>query len=420
MTARIHFTKKILDSLPSPPSPKRAYYHDQKVNGLVLCITANSARSFQVYRKVQGKPLRVTLGRYPDMTIEQARRIAQETLSRMAEGINPLAERKAQKARALTLDQIFEDYLKGHDLKPRTVRDYQNLMDEAFADWRERAIVDITRDAVQRRHTKLGERSEARANNAMRLLRALLNFAAGKYEDTQGRPLIPDNPVKRLSATRAWFRVDRRRTVIKPHQLEPWFQAVMQLQGERTTAKAEAVRDYLLFLLLTGLRRGEGARLRWVDVDLEARSFKIPDTKNREIHELPLSDFLFDLIAARHAAAEDSPFVFPGNDPAHHLVEPRRWMRLVVQASGVEFTLHDLRRTFATIAESLDIPAYALKRLLNHRTGADVTAGYVVIDVERLRAPMQKITDFVLKAAGAIPTAEVIPLASLVESERTS
>ena len=58
--------------------------------------------------------------------------------------------------------------------------------------------------------------------------------------------------------------------------------------------------------------------------------------------------------------------------------------------------LHDLRRTFITIAESLDIPAYALKRLLNHKTANDVTAGYIITDVERLRRPMQQITDHIL------------------------
>ena len=69
-----------------------------------------------------------------------------------------------------------------------------------------------------------------------------------------------------------------------------------------------------------------------------------------------------------------------------------------------------MRRTFATVAESLDIPAYALKRLLNHATGADVTAGYIVPTTERLREPMQKITDYILKAAGLKETAEVIQL----------
>jgi len=60
----------------------------------------------------------------------------------------------------------------------------------------------------------------------------------------------------------------------------------------------------------------------------------------------------------------------------------------------VTFTLHDLRRTFITAAERLDIPAYALKRLMNHKDPNDVTDGYIIFDVERLRVPMQKITDF--------------------------
>ena len=69
----------------------------------------------------------------------------------------------------------------------------------------------------------------------------------------------------------------------------------------------------------------------------------------------------------------------------------------VVELSGVSFTLHDLRRTFATIADSLDLSAYALKRLLNHKMGNDVTAGYIMRDVERLRKPMQQITNFLIK-----------------------
>lgn len=72
-------------------------------------------------------------------------------------------------------------------------------------------------------------------------------------------------------------------------------------------------------------------------------------------------------------------------------------MEKVIEKTGIKFTVHDLRRTFITIAESLDIPAYALKRLLNHKTSGDVTAGYIIIDVERLRRPMQMITDYILK-----------------------
>ena len=80
-----------------------------------------------------------------------------------------------------------------------------------------------------------------------------------------------------------------------------------------------------------------------------------------------------------------------------YLKEPRTALKRVSELSGVEFRLHDLRRTFITIAESLDIPAYALKQLINHKSTNDVTAGYIVINAERLRVPMQQITDYILE-----------------------
>ena len=101
----------------------------------------------------------------------------------------------------------------------------------------------------------------------------------------------------------------------------------------------------------------------------------------------------------RHKEKADSPFVFPGDGVKGYLNEPRKQMNKVIEESGIAFTLHDLRRTFITVAESLDISAYALKRLANHKMANDVTAGYIISDVERLREPMQRVTDFLIRAS---------------------
>jgi integrase len=85
-------------------------------------------------------------------------------------------------------------------------------------------------------------------------------------------------------------------------------------------------------------------------------------------------------------------------------------MAKVIKESGISFTIHDLRRTFMTIAESLDISAYAVKRLANHKMNNDITAGYIIADVERLRDPMQKITDYILKCAGVKQPIKAIKL----------
>ena len=292
----------------------------------------------------------------------------------------------------------------GRDLKPGTVKDYRRVMAETFPDWQDRRLVDLTRDMIERRHAEFGERSHARANNAMRVLRALFNFSAGKFEDAQGRPIVADNPTRRLSATRSWYRAERRQTLIKPTELPAWWSAVEALASA-------TVRDYLHVLILTGLRRNEGARLAWSDIDLTARTLTVPDTKNRRPHVLPLPDFLLDLFHRRlEAAAPGAIYVFPAATGPGPLVDPRKSLDAVIAASGVQFTPHDLRRTFITITESLDIPAYALKRLLTHKSAADVTAGYLIIDTERLREPMQRVTDFTLKAAGVRESAQVAQL----------
>jgi integrase len=156
-------------------------------------------------------------------------------------------------------------------------------------------------------------------------------------------------------------------------------------------------RDYLLIALFTGMRRNEIASLRWDYIDLRERALHIPKTKNGDPLDLPLSDFLADLFTARKEAAGASPWVFPSFGRKGHIVETKTFTARVTERSGVEFTLHDLRRTFITIAESLDIPHYALKRLLNHRVGGDVTGGYIIIDSERLRAPVDAVANRILE-----------------------
>jgi len=222
-----------------------------------------------------------------------------------------------------------------------------------------------------------------------------------KYDDLNGNPIIQSNPVSRLSRTRGWFRVERRRTVIKPYQLADWYQGTLKLQSD-------TARDYLHFTLMTGLRRGESASLSWDMVDFEDRTFTIPKTKNGESHTLPLSDFTFVLLKRRLKEYGGYHHVFPSNSKQGHYTDPKKAIEYVKDYSGVEFCMHDLRRTFITIAESLDISVYALKRMMNHKMANDVTAGYIISDVERLRDPMQRITDYFHRAFN--PTKQIVEM----------
>jgi len=407
----VKLTKTVADKAILPASGQ-CFLRDRELKGFALRITASGAKTFVIEKRIDGKVRRKSIARYGELTVEQARKEAHKFLGKLATGINPIAEKERARLRGTTLAQAFDDFLKVRsELKPRTVYDYRLFLRGPLGDWQVRSLSAISKDMVQKRHAELGQNSgEAYANHTMRFLRGLFNFAIARYEDSFGHPLLTENPVSRLTRTRAWFRTERRQTVIKVHQLAPWYRAVARLRHDPAPA-AETVADWLTLLLFTGLRRQEAAQLTWDKVDLKNRTLLIPDPKNRVPHVLPLSDFLVELLTQRQGMARNG-YVFPGEGRLGYLIEPKRQIGKVIAESNVGFTIHDLRRTFITIAEGIDIQPYAIKRLVNHKMRNDVTAGYIVTDIERLRQPMQRITDFLLKATGISSSDTVIPLAA--------
>lgn len=428
------------DAIEKIDTPGFHWFGDPKGFGLKVLSTRSEAtgRLDRVYiaeGKIKGeknKSCRVTIGRHGVFTPNQARDEAKKYLALMAQGINPNDEARknravtaSEKQRAsLTLQQVLDDYCRTRQLKESTEHDYRKIVKRCFGEWLNRPIVAITKDMVERRHQQLsnlenpkkpGWSGKAQANLAMRVLRAVFTYAGHTYEDASGKALVTDNPVKRLSQVRAWNRVARRQSVIKQHELMPWYQSVVNL-------KNDSVRDYLLLCLFTGLRRNEAAGLRWEDVDLTGKTLTVRDTKNHSDHILPLSDFIYDMLRKRWSARKNE-YVFPGGMPGAtfdgHLVDPKKAIAQVTKDTSIRFMVHDLRRTFLTIAESLDIPHYALKKLANHRSGADVTQGYIVVDVERLRGPMQKITD-AIKLLSAIDQSEQSDAASAEEHHESA
>ncbi len=397
-------TKNLVDNIQPPPDKDQLIVRDNLLQGFALRVTKSGTKSFIAEKRVNGRTCRTTLGRYPQITVAQARKQAHKALGEMSLGkdINKAKQDDRNKdiQHRITLEQVLEDYIKARkSLKEGTIKDYRKAINDAFGKYLNKPLATINRDVVAKVHTEYGKRSQARANNAMRVLRALFNFAAEQYSDEQGNSIFALNPVQRLSNTKSWYKVDRRRTVIKPHELPKWFDAVLNLSNTNPNSNTEVIRDYLLLIIFTGLRRSEAMKIKVSDVDMMGRTLTVNDTKNSEPHVLPMGDYLYSIVI-RRIDSTFNEYLFPSKSKTGHLVEPVKQVRKVAELSGVDFTLHDLRRTFATIAESLDIPYFALKKLLNHKTTQDVTAGYVVSDVSRLIEPMQKIEGKVLEFAG--------------------
>lgn len=271
-------------------------------------------KTFIVYRRVKGIPTRLKLGSHPNLTIEIARKMAQVELLKIAQGLDPQQARKEQKLRAITLNELFDDYLSiKKDLKPNAIQDYERAKSYAFSDWLAQPITNITERVVLDRHKMLGQRSQARANSSMQVLRALFNFAGARYKNDEGKRLFPENPVQILTLLKAWYKINRRTTIIKEHQLKDFVEAVQNIKDSQYYNG----RDYLLLLLFTGLRKDEVCSLRKENVDLKAKTITLPDPKNREQHIVPLNTVAQAIVAKRFNLIENM-YLFPGTGPSRY------------------------------------------------------------------------------------------------------
>lgn len=405
---QVRLTKKTIEQI--EPESKQVEYQDTKKPELRLRVYPTGRKVYVVLKRHKGKLHRVTLGNFPDLTPDAATREADNVLALIVSGVSPNDKRRASASQKVTLHEALETYLsKNRQIKDSTKANYRRMISTVLKKYLNEPLHKLDRDAVTAIHTSYSEQAPSVANSAMRVLRAVFNFANGEYRDENKQSLFPDNPTKELSRLKAWNKLQRRKTLIRKHQMPMWFSAVLDLPELYPTEQAPVVRDYFLTLLFTGLRRQEAARLTVEDVNTSARLIFIPDTKNSETHELPIGEYLAAVLARRKREAVNG-WLFPNRTGKGHIDTFTKAQNAVIEASGVDFMPHDLRRTFTTIAEAQNLSRYTLKRLLNHKEGDDVTGGYIVLDTERLREPVEAIERQILKLAGIEPVADVVSL----------
>lgn len=273
----------------------------------------------------------------------------------MERGIDRLRQAKAAVLAGVTLNQAYEAYSASKVLAAKTLIDYDRAMRRAFGAWRTLALVKITGGMVARRFDEVSQQAPVQANQMFRFLRALLGWAMWKYAQEDGTPLLAANLCEILTKLKRWNRVERRDRHIEPVSMRSFMGALEPCADDRK--QRSAVKDLCALLTLTGLREQEGCGLLREDVDLDRRTIKVRDTKNGKDHKLPIGPWLTARLAARMQQAGPSRFVFPANNKCGHLKHHRKHVLAIAKASGVEFRLHDLRRTFATIVEHPPRPA---------------------------------------------------------------
>jgi integrase len=369
-------------------------------------VTANGARAWISERRVNGKTVRRTLGKAAGraaISSDAARKLMVDISSELQRGIDRVEDQRAERAEqkqadteaALTFEAALSDYVKrkrrgkdGLHLKERTRADYLAMVaggrttesGRPLADGELHALADkplakITADDVRSVHRAAAARGARRATYAMQVLRAVLNWHGVK---------VPGNPLSRDVAGKDRIILGATTgdpSPIPPERLQAWWNAA-------STVTSREAADFYRVMLLTGARGGELKAVVARDVDLDGARIVLRDTKNRTDHTLLL---------AKQTAAIVAPYL-KGKRPGAKLFtvgDPRKTLGTINTAAGVSITGHDLRATFASVAEEL-VSAYTLKRMLNHAEAGDVTgAHYVGKSEAQLRAGWQVVADFI-------------------------
>ncbi|SOD18551.1 protein of unknown function [Nitrosomonas ureae] len=392
MENRINFTKAIIDALPMPSLGKRNIYHDTKISGLQLRVT--SVKTFFINRRIKGgDPQRITLGRYPDMTIEQARRKTLELVHDIAEGKNP-ADMLREARKEMTLDGLFEEYMnrravfnKRPDKPKATYRLY-------LSKFGKRKLSSIKHEEIDRLHKKIGrEVGIVTANIVLKLLHVMFNKAINEWRIWKG-----ENPAHGI----AKFPEQSRDRFLQSDELPRFFRAVAAEENE-------IIRDYVLISLLTGARRSNVLAMRWNDINFDRAEWRIEETKNGTPQTVALSPEAIEILHNRKPT-ERVEYVFWGIGKSGHLEEPKKGWKRILKRAGIEnLRIHDLRRTLGSWQAKTGASLAIIGKSLNHKN-QNTTAIYARLDLDPVRDSLNKATSAMLEAAGLKKTAVVTQL----------
>ena len=374
-----NFTKKTLDALLLPATGKRLYFYDTKVRGLELMVTEQGTKSFKVYRKCNGKPIRVTLGKYPEMTVENARNEAQRIIAEMLKGKNPNEEKKNLRAE-MTFGDMFSLFMERYSKQnKKTWKADERDVPKFLQHWFGRKLLSIQKHEVQLIHEKIKkENGLYQANKLLERIQAIYNKAVEWGWDGAN----PAHGVKK-------FREKSRDRFLHPDEMPSFFEA---LDAEEN----DAIREYIYISLLTGVRKSNVLAMRWEDIYLERREWLIPETKNGESLRVHLIERVIDILKARAERYGQREWVFESCGATGHLVEPKSgWKRILKRAGIKDLRLHDLRRTLGSWQAATGANSFMIGQSLGHKS-AQSTAIYARLNIDPVRESVEKATQAML------------------------
>jgi len=359
------------------PVPKQrldVWDENPKVPGFGIRVSPNGKKTWTLVYRFQGAPRRLSLGRYPVITLSTARDHARKALAAIVNGTDPALEKKERQAASVAkrrqdqdgafgkiAERFIAEYAKPNNRERTWKHDDWILKKHVLPFWKAKPVREITRADVkallQRPIERDGNGAVASGGYVSNRIRACLSklFAWAIEEDLCDHNVIRD--VKRLGKERPSDRV------LSSEEIRTLWQKLDSLDG-----RAQA---FFKLALLTGARPGEVRGATWSEIDFDGAVWSLPSdrTKTHQPRRIPLSPTAGKVLRERKAAAGESSFVFSGEGAISGvaiLTSIKFGASALREACGFEFAPRDIRRTVATNIASMGVRREVVRAILGH------------------------------------------------------
>lgn len=422
-------TAGVIARLTCPPGKQQAFLRDSDTKGLRVRVTVAGAKSFVFEKKLDRQTIRRTIGDADNWTIEAARVEARKLSVMLDSGADPREVERQQRAaradakvaaevQALTLGEVWDVYLA--ERQPHWgERHFADHLTMAKAGGVKKSrgtrvgkgvtvagpihpllsmrLVELTAEKIEAWAALQAKSRPTYGRLAWRCLKAFLTWCG---EQKAYQHLLPINPAKTKKAREAFGKPAVKSGSLEKSQLPAWFAAVGNLGNPVVSA-------YLQIMLLTGARPGEILCMKWADINLMWKGVTIAD-KVEGARVIPLTPYVSHLLATLPRRNE---FVFSSPTAKGGAVSiPRSYHVCACKVAGLEgLTLHDLRRSFKSLTEWLEIPAGVVAQIMGHKPSATAEKHYTVRPLDLLRVHHERIEAWILEQAGIVFDAKAAP-----------
>ncbi|MGJ7489534.1 tyrosine-type recombinase/integrase [Variovorax sp. ZT4R33] len=358
--AKMKLTKKVIDA--AQPQSTDVELRDTLVPGFLCKVTPSGRKVFMIqYRTNAGERRKPSLGLFGELTVEQARTLAQDWLAEVRRGGDP-GGRKAEARKAPTVAQLCTRFMEDHSKtrnKPSTQRSYQHQIDRtiipAFGNMK---VADVTRLDVTAL-MKRKENSPIQANRVLGCIRKMFNLA-----ELWGYRLDGSNPCRHVPK----YPEKGKTRLITDTQMAQLFAYLQKAEAEQLEHPTLTLAIRLQFEFAA--RRSEIVSLEWDWIDFTNKRVVWPDSKTGDMSK-PMSEEARRLLSTT-ARYEDSPFVCPSIlDPKKSLTANsyyQAWRRILSRAGVPHVGTHGIRHRAATEIANSGVPVKVGMALTAHKT----------------------------------------------------